>query len=408
MMNPVSDILLVDDDPQNLFLMAEILKLEGYHVRLAESGWQALDAVQAQLPQLILLDVMMPDMDGFELCQRLRSDAQAATVPILFLTALDDDDSHLKSVQVLGDDFLTKPIKMDLLLQKITNVLELRKLRDAAYQRQLAEQAEAMQALNDRYRRQMMAAWQISETLAEKFHLFVPKQFLNRVAPRGVESIQVGNAIESDMTILFCDIREFTAIAELQQARDTFKWLNVFFESINWAVMQNRGFVDKYLGDAVMAVFDQEQTHAADALNATLQICEALERFNRNRHQFDLVDPIRIGIGVHAGTGLIGTVGANQRMDTTVVGDVVNTASRLEALTKVYECPVIVSQTVLARLPEGHTFQFHWRDRVTPRGKKVALDIYEFRGCENCAPSSDRPTQEVPDPANQPTAREPS
>jgi two-component system sensor histidine kinase ChiS len=201
-----------------------------------------------------------------------------------------------------------------------------------------------------------------------------------RVAPRGVESLQVGTAKESEMTILFCDIREFTAIAEMQQARDTFKWLNVFFENINQAVMNNHGFVDKYLGDAVMSVFDREGHHAMDALQATAAICESLKAFNRDRYQFGLQHPIRIGIGVHSGIGLIGTVGANQRMDTTVVGDVVNTASRLENLTKLYQRPVILSEAVISQLPEPHPFQFRWLDCVIPRGKKAEINIYEFQG----------------------------
>lgn len=373
-----SYILLVDDDPQNLYLMSEVLELEGYRVHQAASGTEALAIAQAELPQLILLDVMMPDMNGFEVCQQIRCNPLTATIPILFLTALEDDDSHLKSVEVMGDDYLTKPINVELVLKKIASILQLRQMRDAVYQQQLVAKAQEIQSIQDDHRRQMMAAWKISETLAEKFYSFVPRQFLTRVAPRGVESLQVGNANESEMTVMFCDIREFTAIAEMQTARDTFKWLNVFFENINQAVMNYSGFVDKYLGDAVLTVFDRDTYHAVDALNAATQICQSLEEFNRDRHQFGLQHPIRIGMGLHSGVGLIGTVGANQRMDTTVVGDVVNTASRLENLTKVYQCSVINSETVIKQLPENHPFQFRWLDCVTPRGKRVEINIYEF------------------------------
>lgn len=374
------DILLVDDDPQNLYLMTEVLEAEGYGVRQADSGTAALSAIAHRAPALILLDVMMPDMNGFEVCEQIRQNPKTATIPILFLTALDDDDSHLKSVEVMGDDFLTKPIQMELVLKKISRTLKLKQMRDGAYQARLLAQANEIQTIQDTHRRQMMAAWKISKALAEKFYSFVPRQFLSRVAPRGVESLQVGNANEFDMTILFCDIREFTAIAETQQARDTFAWLNVFFENINQAVMNHNGFVDKYLGDAVMAVFDRDAAHAMDALAATAQICDSLEAFNRERHQYALNDPIRIGIGVHSGLGLIGTVGANQRMDTTVVGDVVNTASRLENLTKVYHCSVVMSETVIDRLPTDHPFAYRWLDLVIPRGKKKQLNIYEFLG----------------------------
>lgn len=392
-------ILLVDDDPQNLYLMTEILESENYTVQQAASGSAALTAIADAPPQLILLDVMMPDLNGFEVCQQIRQSPQLATIPIIFLTALDDDDSYLKGIEVMGDDYLTKPVQIDLVLKKISRTLKLQQMRDQSYQKQLAAKADEMRLIQAQHQQQMAAAWKISEALAEKFYSFVPKQFLMRVAPRGVESLQVGSANESEMTILFCDIREFTAIAETQAARDTFVWLNVFFENINRAVMTHHGFVDKYLGDAVMAVFDRDEHHALDAVNATHQICQSLAQFNNDRHRFDLTDPIRIGIGLHAGVGLIGTVGANQRMDTTVVGDVVNTASRLENLTKLYQCSVIASETVLHHLPEDHEFQFRWLDLVIPRGKKTQLNIYEFLGCER-----DRPAPTAPPSAETPDA----
>jgi two-component system sensor histidine kinase ChiS len=378
---PDSYILLVDDEPENLLLMTEILETEGYEVRQAESGSKALELVEEAAPQLILLDIMMPDMDGFEVCRRIRHDPQNATIPVLFLTALSDDDSLLQSIEVMGDDYLTKPVNINLVLKKIMSTLKLLEIRDTVHQKQLVQKNKEVEDIHDKYCRQMTAAWTISEAMTEKFHSFVPKQFLDRVAPKGLDSIKIGSSFESEMTILFCDIREFTAIAEFQTAQDTYRWLNAFFENVNDAVMQNNGFIDKYLGDAVMAVFDREAAHAVDALNAVTQVCHALETFNRDRHQFELQDPINIGAGVHSGTGLIGTVGTNQRMDTTVVGDVVNTASRLEDMTKIYQCPVIVSEDVIRFLPDDHAFRFRRLDQVKPRGKRTALDIYEFLSC---------------------------
>ncbi|MGF1459794.1 MAG: response regulator [Leptolyngbyaceae cyanobacterium] len=385
-------ILLVDDEPENLYLMTELLEAEGYAVQQTLSGTEALAIATQTPPQLILLDVMMPDMTGFEVCEQIRQNPRTATIPIIFLTALDDDISQIKGLEVMGDDYLTKPIQIDLVLKKIHRTLKLKEIRDRRLQSELTAQTHQMARIEAQHQRQIAAAWRISEALSEKFYSFVPPQFLARVAPRGVESLKVGNAYESEMTVLFCDIREFTAIAEMQKARDTFAWLNVFFENINQAVMKNHGFIDKYMGDAVMAVFDREATHALDAVTATDDICRSLTRFNGDRHRFDLVDPIRIGIGLHAGIGLIGTVGANQRMDTTVVGDVVNTACRLENLTKVYQRSVIVSETVMDRLPTDHDFQFRWLDLVTPRGKRTQLNIYEFVSqIASAAPSSPSP-----------------
>ncbi|NJN21947.1 MAG: adenylate/guanylate cyclase domain-containing response regulator [Leptolyngbya sp. RL_3_1] len=375
-----SYLLLVDDEPQNLFLMGELLEMEGYAVQTAASGAEALALAQANCPALILLDVMMPEMDGFAVCRQLREDPTLGMVPIIFLTALDDDESRLAGVDALGDDYLTKPIKTELVLKKIEATLRLQEMRAKTTQQTLATQAQLLQKTRDRYERQMSAAQKISETLSEKFHLFVPEQFLSRIAPRGVESIQVGNATESEMTVLFCDIRDFTHIVEFQAARETFEWLNALFEQLNQAITSNHGFVDKYLGDAVMAVFDRPDHHSLDGVSAALAICDRLKSFNRDRDRFPLKDPLRIGIGIHTGQGVIGTIGANQRMDTTVVGDVVNTASRLEEMTKTYHCQVIASRDVINSLPADHPFPVRWLDDVIPRGKQSQLPIYAIGG----------------------------
>lgn len=372
-------ILLVDDEPQNLYLLEELLDLEGYRTRSAASGGEALAIAEQDPPQLLLLDVMMPDMNGFEVCQQLRSHSRLQTIPVIFLTALGDDDSRLKGLDVMGDDYLTKPINADLVVKKIESLLRLRQLRDDSYQKALADQMQVLRQSQEQVKRQMMAAWKINEALSEKFRLFVPDQMLHRIAPKGLESIQLGNAFESDLTILFCDIRDFTTIVESQEALQTFNWLNAFFTALNQAISNHNGFIDKYLGDAVMAVFDHDQTHVVDGLNAAIAISRAIQEFNQQYAQFNLDQPIRIGIGLHSGRGVIGTVGANQRMDPTVIGDVVNTAARLEELTKVYNCEIISSEAVVDRLPSNHPFTIRWLEQMAPRGKKKALNLYEVQ-----------------------------
>lgn len=375
---PKSYVLLVDDEPQNLFLISELLEMEGYATELATSGEEALRQANEERPALVLLDVMMPGMDGFEVCHQLRENPNLNTVPIIFLTALDDEESRLKSMDVLSDDYFTKPIRAEILLRRIQSVLQLQDLRNQASQQAISAQEQLLQQARDRYDQKLASILKVSDALSEKFQLFVPQQFLRRVAPRGVDSIQVGNAMESTMTVLFCDIRNFTKIVEFQQARQTFEWLNAFFERINQAIADNHGFVDKFMGDAVMAVFDQPEQHSTDAVHAAIAICRQVETFNSVRAQFSLADPLQIGIGIHTGRGIIGTVGADLRMDTTVVGDVVNTASRLEEMTKIYRCQVIASDSVASNLPADHPFQVRWLDEVIPRGKQSKLGIYQI------------------------------
>ena len=246
--------MLVDDEPANLTLLEELLRLEGYATVSAESGAEALSLARASRPDLILLDIMMPEMNGFDVCDRLRKDTALQTVPVIFLTALDDDTSRLRGLEMMADDYLTKPFNSRLLLAKVENILQLSKMRSQAVSSQFNQQVK------EQSKRQIAAAWEANEYLSEKFQLFVPEQLLGRIAPQGIESIQLGNVTEEELTILFCDIRGFTAIAESQEARETFEWLNAFFTEMNDCITSHGGFIDKYLGDAIMSVFDKPKS----------------------------------------------------------------------------------------------------------------------------------------------------
>jgi adenylate cyclase len=391
MLNPTAHILLVDDDPTNLLLLEELLACEGYTPISAASGTEALEMIAQSIPDLILLDVMMPEMDGFEVCRRLRDDSKLQTIPVIFLTALDDDQSRLRGLEMMGDDYLTKPINSELLLTKIASILRLSEMRSQQMQSKIKQQVK------EQSRQQIAAAWEINDYISEKFRLFVPEQYLERIAPKGIESIQLGNAREEEITVLFCDIRGFTAIAESQSARETFEWLNAFFSRMSEAITAHHGFVDKFLGDAIFAVFDRIEHHAEDALNAAVAMMQSLSEFNRERDRYNLKQSVNVGIGIHTGMGVIGTVGSDNRMDSTVIGDVVNTAARLEELTKLYGCNILASHTTITQASASFnqpTLELHndnplfpstayphrWVDRVTPRGKRVVLDLYEILG----------------------------
>lgn len=407
--------MLVDDEPANLTLLEELLHLKGYATVSALSGDEALSLARTSRPDLILLDIMMPEMNGFDVCDRLRNDKTLQTVPIIFLTALDDDTSRLRGLEMMADDYLTKPFNSRLLLAKVENILQLSQMRSQAVSSQFNQQVK------EQSKHQIAAAWQANEYLSEKFHLFVPEQLLGRIAPQGIESIQLGNVTEEELTILFCDIRGFTAIAESQAARQTFEWLNAFFTKMNDCITSHSGFIDKYLGDAIMAVFDKPNSHAMDAIQAAVAMQESLQEFNDSRHKYKLESPVNIGTGINTGIGMIGTLGSDRRMDSTVIGDVVNTASRLENLTKIYGCPIIISKSAIVHAREfingisqnsnskeslllkcdlevetpesiiatsgataakgdlpSNNYYYRWIDRVTLRGKQQAIEIYEI------------------------------
>ena len=179
-------------------------------------------------------------------------------------------------------------------------------------------------------------------------------------------------------------------IAEHQDPKQTFAWLNSFFEHMNEAIALHHGFIDKFLGDAIMAVFDRDEHHAEDAICAALMMEKNLQLLNSTYQDSLISKPIRMGVGIHTGLAVIGTVGASSRMDSTVIGDVVNTASRLEELTKTYQCNIIVSGQTRDHLNTELPVQWHLLDQLKPRGKQQTIDLYEVTATEKKSLSHSR------------------
>jgi two-component system sensor histidine kinase ChiS len=176
------------------------------------------------------------------------------------------------------------------------------------------------------------------------------------------------------MTILFCDIRSFTSLSETMSPEENFNFINEYLKTMNPIIRQNKGFIDKYIGDAIMALFPLEPD---DAIRAGIQMFAGLKNFNEVQAKKGK-PPIKIGIGIHTGNLMLGTVGDNERMEGTVISDAVNLASRLEGLTKIYGAGIIVSEMTIANLENLEDFDFRFLGRVEVKGKKEPAPIYEI------------------------------
>ena len=206
--------------------------------------------------------------------------------------------------------------------------------------------------------------------MAAAFSRFVPRPFLEHLERSSVVDVQLGDVVAADVTILFSDVRDFTWISEGLSAADSFELLNSYLAAMEPAVHGNGGFIDKYIGDAVMAIF----VDGADgAVAAAVEMTQALHRFNADHDGPQL----RMGIGMHAGPVVLGTIGTAQRMDTTVIGDTVNTASRLEGLTTPYGAAVLLSGSVRDRLRDPSRFTFREVGRVRAKGKREPVTVHE-------------------------------
>ena len=207
----------------------------------------------------------------------------------------------------------------------------------------------------------------------EAMRRFVPEQFLKFLNKQNISEINLGDQIQREMTILFSDIRSFTSISEKMSPQETFRFLNSYLEHVGPVIRRNNGFIDKYIGDGIMALFPGEPE---DALKAAIEMQEEVALYNIIRVK-DKREPISIGVGLHTGKLILGTIGEKERMDSTVISDSVNLASRIESLTKYYSSQILLSSTTADLIQ--NPFRYHIRiiDRVKVKGKEDPILIVE-------------------------------
>ena len=228
---------------------------------------------------------------------------------------------------------------------------------------------------------QMTAALQLSferlqDTLAAVAR-FVPRNFVQVIAPAGVEHIQAGMATRRTITILFSDIRDYTSLSEATSDMEMFELLNAYLEQMGGVISAEGGFIDKYIGDAIMALFDHENCDGA--VRAALGMQAALAEFNTTRRAHGRPE-IAIGVGLHRGEVVMGALGYEARIETTVIGDAVNVASRIEGLTKQYRQPILISGEVAARLEGSPSLAIELIDPAARvKGKDEAIALYTVK-----------------------------
>ncbi len=203
---------------------------------------------------------------------------------------------------------------------------------------------------------------------------FVPRQFIEFLGKENIADIHLGDQIQKEMTILFTDIRSFTSISENMTPKENFDFLNNYLGYMEPVIRTNKGFIDKFMGDSIMALFSDTPE---DAINAAIEMRHKLTEFNHINAQFGR-EPIDSGIGLHTGNLMLGIVGGEGRMDGTVISDSVNLASRLEGLTKLYGSSIIISEDTLIKLSDPNKYDYRFIDIVKVKGKKEAVYIFEI------------------------------
>ncbi len=203
---------------------------------------------------------------------------------------------------------------------------------------------------------------------------FVPREFIHFLGKKSIEEVHLGDQIQQEMTLMFTDIRKFTQLSEKLSPQENFDFINSYFDYIVPTIQQNNGIIDKFIGDSVMALFPEGPEWA---LRSILSFELALQDFNKKIIDQGM-DPIRIGTGIHTGQMILGTIGNNERLQTTVISDAVNIASRVEGLTKFYKAHTIFTEETLSKLPPDHDFHYRFLDFVKVKGKSKVISIFEL------------------------------
>ncbi|TME13882.1 MAG: response regulator [Chloroflexi bacterium] len=342
-------ILVVDDIRANSMLIEAYLKPMGYEVMTVDSGLGALELARESPPDLVLLDVRLPDLDGFEVCRKLREEQATSLVPIVMVTSLNATEDRVKALEAGADDFLSKPVDRLELNARVHSMIELNGLRERV----------------DAERR---------ETLLSAFERYFPERESLEMISRGQELEE--SARESDVTILYADIRGFTAFSERLEPNQVVPLLNTYFTEMVTILFDHGGTLISFIGDAMLATFGLPRPNTDDADRAFQTALAMRARLDERNlaGTFAAVGGLRIGVAIHSGQVIAGTIGAPQRMEYTIIGDAVNTAVRIEGLNKRFGTWLVLSEAASQRISSQRPLR--GGDEVQLRGREQPLRVF--------------------------------
>jgi class 3 adenylate cyclase len=256
-------------------------------------------------------------------------------------------------------DYIPKPFSLPVVEARVETHVQLKKYKDYL-EEMVARRTNELSRSYDRL-----------EQTVHAYERFVPKEFLNLLDREDIINVGLGDNRVQDMAILFADIRNFTGHSEVLGPEETFHFLNGYLREVVPIIRKHGGVIDKYIGDAIMAVFPCTR---GCAVTAAVEMQRALRGHNSQR----IGDkPVTVGIGIHYGEVMLGTIGEEGRMETTVISDIVNLGSRLEELTKVYGADILVSEEVMEHLEDKEGFETRFLDVIQVRGKTIPVSVYE-------------------------------
>ncbi len=330
-------ILVVDDEPINQQVLKNYLAGRNFQLTQAMNGQEAFQAIETNPDfDLVLLDVMMPHMSGYEVCERIREIYLPSELPIIMITAKNQLQDIVQGLSIGANDYLPKPFHKEELLARIKTQVDLHNIFDVTGR-------------------------------------FVPNQFLHSLNRERITEVMLGDHIEKEVAVLFTDIRDYTSLAETMTPEQNFRFVNAFHGRMGPVIRRNQGFINQYLGDAIMAIFP---AGPETALQAAIDMQQCLQEYNEVRIS-DGRKSIRMGIGLHTGLLIMGIIGDQDRLDAATIADTVNTASRIENLNKHYGTSILLSEDSWRQIQPKDQFHFRYLGKVQVKGKKEPVGLYE-------------------------------
>jgi adenylate cyclase len=343
-------ILIADDQPMNVDILQTRLAVHGYDIITATDGEEALSLARAQLPDLILLDIMMPKMDGLEVCHRLKADTTLPFIPIIMVTARADTKDIVGGLDAGADEYLTKPVDQAALVARVKSMLRIKALHDT-----VQEQATRLEAQSSQ-----LAEWnrtleqRVADQLAElerigRLKRFFSPQLAELILASGEEKLLESHRRE--VTVVFCDLRGFTAFAETTEPEDVMGVLREYHAELGALIFHFEGTLERFAGDGLMVFFNDPipcPDPAARAVRMTVamrqRVGELIERWRKRGHQLDF------GVGIAQGYATLGKIGFEGRFDYAAIGTVTNLAARLCG--EAGASQILISQRVYAAVDD--------------------------------------------------------
>jgi class 3 adenylate cyclase/CheY-like chemotaxis protein len=337
-------VLVVDDVALNVKLLADLLAVKGYRTSTATSGPEALASIAAEPPDLVLLDVMMPGMSGYDVCRAIRADPAQAMLPVVLVTALDPAEERAKGLDAGADDFLSKPVSQSELLARVRSLLRIKSLYEEVL-RQKRELAELNRSLEQR----------VADGVSQLERVGRLKRFFS---PQLAELIVAGGADDPmkshrrEITVVFLDLRGFTAFTETADPEEVMAVLGEYHAAVGRLVLEHEGTLERFAGDGIMIFFNdpvQVADPAPRAVRMALAMQREVERLSTGwrKRGYEL----QMGVGIAQGFATIGAIGFPGRVDYGAIGNVTNLAARLCG--EAHGGEILVSQRVCALLDDG-------------------------------------------------------